>query len=91
MKTKRNKRGLSGLFVFALLATTTVEVAESKKSEATMSDLVMANVETLANGESGGREDCEPAYDICCELVIYPDESYGEDCLLGHTKKPGWL
>ena len=54
MKTKRNKRILSGLFAFALLATTAVGVAESKKSEATMSDLAMANVEALANGENGG-------------------------------------
>ena len=40
-----------GLFALALLATTAVGVAESRKSEATMSDLAMANVEALAGGE----------------------------------------
>ena len=49
MTTK--KKVLSGLFALALLATTAVGVAESKKSEATMSDLAMANIEALANGE----------------------------------------
>ena len=52
MKTKRNKIVLSGLFALALLATTAVGVAESKKSEAKMSDLVLANIEALAQ-ESG--------------------------------------
>ncbi|WP_255417356.1 NVEALA domain-containing protein [Proteiniphilum sp. X52] len=66
-------------------------VSQTMKSEANLGDLGLANVEALAQGESGGREDCEPAYDICCELVIYPDGSYGEDCLLDHKKKPGWL
>ena len=52
MKRKRNKRIFSGLFALALLATTAVGVAESRKSEATMSDLAMANVEALAQSES---------------------------------------
>ena len=47
------KRPLSGLFALALLATTAVGVAESKKSEAAMSDLAMANVEALAFYEDG--------------------------------------
>jgi len=51
----------------------------------------LANVEALAQSENSGREDCQPVYDICCELVIYPGGDYGEDCLLDHTKKPGWL
>ena len=50
------KKLLSGLFALALLATTAVGVAESKKSEVAMSDLAMANVEALANGESEGGE-----------------------------------
>ncbi len=50
-KMTTKKRVLSGLFAFALLATTAVGVAKSKKSEATMSDLAMANVEALATGE----------------------------------------
>ena len=65
---------------------------KSMKSDAELSDLALANVEALADGEVGGiREDCVSGYDICCEPVIYPDGSYGEDCLLDHTKKPGWL
>lgn len=55
-----------------------------------MSDLMLANVEALAQTESV-REDCMSANDICSELVIYPDGDYGEDMLLGHTKRPGWL
>ena len=47
------KKLFSGLFALALLATMAVGVAESKKSETTMSDLAMANVEALANGEDG--------------------------------------
>ena len=54
MKTKRNRKILSSLFALALLATTAVGVAESKKNETTMNDLAMANVEALADGESGG-------------------------------------
>ena len=86
------KKILSGVFALALLATAGFGVHKSMKSDTDLSDLALNNVEALANGESGGdREDCMPAYDICCELVIYPDGSYGEDCLLDHTKKPGWL
>ena len=47
----RKKKLFSGLFALALLATTAVGVAESRKSEATMSDLAMANVEALAYNE----------------------------------------
>ena len=65
MKTKRNKRVLSGLFALALLATTAVGVAESKKSEAKMSDLTMANVEALANGEVGIGVPCMHTCEYC--------------------------
>ena len=86
------KKILSGVFALALLATAGLGVHKSMNSDANLSDLALANVEALAQGENGGeREDCVPAYDICCELVIYPDGDYGEDCLLDHTKKPGWL
>ena len=47
------KRPLSGLFALALLATTAVGVAESKKSEAGLSDLAMANIEALSQSETG--------------------------------------
>jgi hypothetical protein len=85
------KKILSGVFALALLATTGFGVQESMKGNAGLSDLALANVEALAQSENSGREDCQPAYDICCELVIYPGGDYGEDCLLDHTKKPGWL
>ncbi len=60
-KMTRKKKLFSGLFALALLATTAVGVAESKKSEANMSDLAIANVEALANGESGGGLGCHKA------------------------------
>lgn len=47
------KKFLPGLFALFLLATTAVGVVESKKSEATMSNLAMANVEALADNEIG--------------------------------------
>lgn len=53
MKIKRNIRIFSGLFALVLLTTTAVGFAESKKSEAAMSDLVMANVKVLAFYEDG--------------------------------------
>lgn len=53
--------------------------------------MTIANIEALASGESVDREDCETASDLCSMIVIYPDGDYGEDILLGHTKKPGWI
>ena len=38
------KKFLSGLFALALLATTAVGVAESKKSEIALSNLALANI-----------------------------------------------
>ena len=56
-----------------------------------LSDLALANIEALAGGESIGRDDCMPAPDLCSMIVIYPDGDYGEDMLINHTKKPGWI
>ena len=56
-----------------------------------MTDLMLANVEALAGGESVDRDDCMVAPDLCSMVVIYPDGDYGEDILLGHTKRPGWI
>ena len=56
-----------------------------------MSDVMLENVEALAEYETVERDDCEPANDLCSMVVIYPDGDYGEDILLGHQKKPGWL
>ena len=81
------KKLLSGLFALALLATTAVGVAESKKSEAAMSDLAMANVEALANGEIGypcrWRTDYISGrwFAICDEIGI------GYDCTCGDIKE----
>ena len=43
---------LSGLFALALLATAGYGVNKSMNSDANLSDLALANVEALANGES---------------------------------------
>lgn len=48
------KKILSGVFALALLATAGWGVHKSMNSDADLSDLALANVEALANGESGG-------------------------------------
>jgi len=48
------------------------------------------NVEALAQNETG-RDDCEPALDICSQIVIYPGGNWGLDILMAHKKAPGWL
>ncbi|TGY06471.1 NVEALA domain-containing protein [Bacteroides muris (ex Afrizal et al. 2022)] len=83
------KKIMKAAFVAAFAAVAGYGIYTNQRTE-TMSDLMLANVEALAGGESG-REDCTSASDICSELVIYPDGDYGEDILLGYTKKPGWL
>ena len=60
------------------------------KSDVDLSDLALANVEALAQGESGDRADCQWAPDICSEFVKYPGGDWGIDILLDHEKKPGW-
>jgi len=83
------KKNLRYAFAAAIVAVAGYGVYANQKVD-TMSDLMLANVEALALSETG-REDCMSASDICSELVIYPDGDWGEDILLGHTKKPGWL
>ena len=48
------KKILSGVFALVLLATAGFGVQESMKSNVELSDLALANVEALANGENGG-------------------------------------
>lgn len=47
------KRILSGLFALALLATAGWGVSQNLKRSATLSDMVLANVEALARNENG--------------------------------------
>ena len=49
---------LSSIFAVALIATAGYGVNKSMKSDANLSDLALANVEALADGESGDGEDC---------------------------------
>ena len=63
----------------------------NSQKEGEMSDVLLANVDALANNEIGNREDCDPIDDMCSMLVIYPDNHYGEDIIIGMKKKPGWL
>lgn len=50
------KKIFSSVFALALLATASWGVNESKKSEAILSDLALANVEALAFNENPGNE-----------------------------------
>ena len=62
---------------FETIAIGWIGVAESKKSEATMSDLAMANVEALAQYEGSGDDFlalCEWSdYQYCNYYVTFPD------------------
>jgi len=49
---------LSSIFAVALIATTSYGVNKSMNSEANLSDLALANMEALADGESGGGDLC---------------------------------
>lgn len=60
------------------------------KSNTGLSNLALMNVEALAQNETG-RDDCEPALDICSQIVIYPGGNWGLDILMAHKKAPGWL
>lgn len=55
------KKVLSGLFALALLVATGYGVNESMKSNTDLSDLVLANIEALAENEDGegGNTDCK--------------------------------
>jgi hypothetical protein len=57
---KMKKRILSGLFALALLATAGFGVQKSVKSEASLSDLALANVEALAQNEDGNNSKGSP-------------------------------
>lgn len=83
------KKFIKLAFVAVFVTIAGYSVYTSQESDY-VSDLMLANVEALAQSESG-REDCMSASDICSELVIYPDGDWGEDILLGYTKRPGWL
>ena len=80
---------------FGLLAAVAVVAAagwnyqQCKQSEE-LSELALANVEALASSEASGRPDCEQANDMCAMVVCYPN-GYGQDILMGHKKKAGWL
>ena len=66
-------KNLSALFALALLATTAVGVAESRKSVVALSDLAMANIEALAHLEEGCDE---------CHIDNYGREPRTERCML---------
>jgi hypothetical protein len=51
-----NKKVLSGIFALALLVAAGYGVNQKVKSNANLSDLALANVEALAQGESGGNK-----------------------------------
>lgn len=86
------KKNIKKIVVVAVIAATTgFGVYTTQKSETTLSDISLANVEALADNETEVRDDCKVGDDICSQVVIYPDGDYGEDILLGHTKKQGWL
>ena len=85
------KRIISILTVVAVVLFAGYNVYKAQQREV-LSDVAMANVEALANNESGiDRPDCEPAIDLCSMITVYPDGDYGEDIVLGMKKKPGWI
>ena len=49
---------LSSIFAVALIGTVGYGVNKSMKSDANLSDLALANVEALANGENGNGKVC---------------------------------
>ena len=85
------KKHIIGIIAFAAIAVAAGWGYIQNKQNVELSELVLANIEALATGESGSREDCEQANDTCDMLVIYPDGQWGLDVQLGHKKKPGWL
>ena len=61
------KKILMGIFTLALLVTAGFGVNKSMKSDTKLSDLVLVNVEALANGESSGSYNCG---NFCTGLII---------------------
>ena len=84
-----NKKVLKVAFVAAIALVSGINVFNAQKSDA-LSDTVLANVEALAELESG-REDCDPNGLECSMLVIYSDGCWGEEIVYGEKKKTGWL
>ena len=76
------KKILSGLFALALLATAGLGVHKSLNGNANLSDLALANVEALANGESGGGGNTE-------KLVSYPCKNMNEGSGCGNIGQTG--
>ena len=80
------KKVFSGVFALALLATAGWGVNKSMSNDAGLSDLALANVEALANGESGTdcrwatRETWQGWEAICIKTGV------GYDCECGDTK-----
>ena len=64
------KKILSGVFALALHATAGFGVNKSMKSDVKLSDLALANVEALADSESGGGEVLWSREDEDCEYYI---------------------
>ena len=68
------KKVLSGLFALALLVTVGFGVNKSMKSDANLSDLALANVEALAQNESGSGDCatyCTPESGYTC-IIMWP-------------------
>ena len=82
------KKILSGLFASALLIAAAIGAMESKKSEAGLSDLAMANLEALATGEDGGFYSCTR---YCYEEAGWDCKIYANGVLMntcyGYRKK----
>lgn len=65
------KKILSGLFALALLVSTGYGVSEKLKSDASLSDLVLANVEALARGEGSPNVECSTLCpDEWCRTIV---------------------
>ena len=64
------KKILSGVFALALHATAGFGVNKSMSNKAQLSDLALANVEALADSESGGGEVLWSREDEDCEYYI---------------------
>ena len=84
------KRNMIKAALFAEFAFVASYGVYTSQKETSMSELAMENVEALAQSEGSDRPDCVSASDMCSELVIYPD-GWGENILLDHAKKIGWL
>ena len=84
-----NKKVMKAAFVAAIAMVSGINVFNAQKSDV-LSDTVLANVEALAELESG-RVDCEPNGLECSMVVIYSDGCWGEDIVYGEKKKVGWL